>query len=132
MAVPPPGGRAEISDNAVAYMARQVGVERTDIAFSDWSGRTIEYHRARIRRALGFRECSVADADAMTWWLVDHVTQAERSPERVREHLLAECRRWKLKPLRRAGSCGPGRAGVRSCCSTGCRRGCRPRWSRSW
>ncbi|MGV9785305.1 DUF4158 domain-containing protein [Nocardia farcinica] len=59
-----------MSDNAVAYMARQVGVERTDIAFSDWSGRTIEYHRARIRRALGFRECSIADADALTWWSI--------------------------------------------------------------
>lgn len=93
-----PRGRAEIPDEAVAYVARQVGVERTEIAFYDWSGRTIEYHRAQIRQALGFRECSVADADALTWWLVDEVTQVERGGERVREHLLAELRRRKLEP----------------------------------
>lgn len=95
---PFPRGRAEIPDEAIAYVARQVGVERTDIAFYDWSGRTIEYHRAQIRQALGFRECTVADADALTWWLVDHVTQIERSGERVRQHLLAELRARKLEP----------------------------------
>nr|WP_275106954.1 DUF4158 domain-containing protein [Nocardia terpenica] len=93
-----PRGRAEIPDEAIDYVARQVGVERTEIAFYDWSGRTIEYHRAQIRKALGFRECTVADADELTWWLVDHVTQIERGGERVREHLLAECRRRKLEP----------------------------------
>jgi TnpA family transposase len=93
-----PRGRAEIPDEAIEYVARQVGVERTEIAFYDWSGRTIEYHRAQIRQALGFRECTVADADALTWWLVDQVTQIERGGERVREHLLAELRRRKLEP----------------------------------
>ncbi|MCZ9329678.1 hypothetical protein [Nocardia farcinica] len=34
----------------------------------------------------------------MTWWLVEEVTQVERSGERVREHLLAELRRRKLEP----------------------------------
>ncbi|MEV6138130.1 DUF4158 domain-containing protein [Nocardia sp. NPDC051990] len=93
-----PRGRAEIPDEAIEYVARQVDVERTEIAFYDWSGRTIEYHRAQIRKALGFRECTVADADELTWWLVDHVTQLERSGERVREHLLSECRRRKFEP----------------------------------
>ncbi|WP_084488804.1 DUF4158 domain-containing protein [Nocardia niwae] len=74
-----PRGRAEIPDGAIEYAARQVGVERTDIAFPDWSGRTIEYHRAQIRQALGFHECSVADAHALAWWFVDEVTRAERS-----------------------------------------------------
>ncbi|MFF7941490.1 Tn3 family transposase [Nocardia gamkensis] len=93
-----PRGRAEIPDEGIAYIARQVGVERTEIAFYDWSGRTIEYHRAQIRQALGFRECSVADSDSLTWWLIDHVTQVERNGERVREHLLGELRRRKLEP----------------------------------
>ncbi|MGV9667443.1 hypothetical protein [Nocardia niigatensis] len=34
----------------------------------------------------------------LKWWLVDHVTQIERSGERVREHLLSELRRRKLEP----------------------------------
>jgi hypothetical protein len=42
-----------------------------------------------IRRALGFREYTVADADALRWWLADEVTQVDRGGERVREYLLA-------------------------------------------
>ncbi len=93
-----PRGRSEIPDVAVDYVARQVGVERAEIAFYEWTGRTSKFHRTQIRQALGFRECTVADADVLTAWLVDHVTQVERSAERVREHLLAECRRRRLEP----------------------------------
>lgn len=93
-----PRGRSEIPDSAVDYLARQVGVQRTEIAFYEWTGRTSKFHRTQIRGALGFRECSVADADALTGWLVDHVTQVERSAERVREHLLARCRAERLDP----------------------------------
>jgi len=31
---------------------------------------------------LGYRECGVADAERLTAWLAEHVTHAERSPER--------------------------------------------------
>lgn len=93
-----PHGRSEIPDSAVEYVARQVGVEATEIAFYEWTGRTSKFHRTQIRQALGFRECTVADADLLIGWLVDHVTQVERSGERVREHLLAECRRRRVEP----------------------------------
>ncbi|MEV6212270.1 hypothetical protein [Kitasatospora sp. NPDC051914] len=46
----------------------------------EWSGRTVEYHRAQIRGHLGFRECSVADADKLTAWLAEHVACKERRP----------------------------------------------------
>jgi Tn3 transposase DDE domain/Domain of unknown function (DUF4158) len=89
-----PRGRGEIPDNAVEYVARQVEVARTEIAFYEWSGRTNRFHRNQIRGSLGFRECSVTDADAATDWLVAHVTQSERSGDQVRvrllEHLRAE------------------------------------------
>ena len=58
-----PRGRGELPDEAVEFVARQVGVEPTELGFYEWAGRTIEYHRAQIRGHLGFRECSVADAD---------------------------------------------------------------------
>ncbi|WP_329416167.1 DUF4158 domain-containing protein [Nocardia vinacea] len=93
-----PRGRAEIPDAAVDYVARQVGVERTEIAFYDFTGRTSKAHRAQIRESLGFRECSVADAEEIVAWLVEHVTQRERSGERVREHLLARLREVKVEP----------------------------------
>jgi hypothetical protein len=93
-----PRGRSEIPDAAVDYVARQIGVERTEIAFYEWTGRTSKFHRTQIRQALGFRECTVADAETLTVWLVDNVTQVERIAERVREHLLAECSRRRLEP----------------------------------
>ena len=93
-----PRGRSEIPDAAVDYVARQVDVPASVFAFYEWSGRTIEFHRGQIRRALGFRECGVADADKLTEWLVVNVTQAERSPERVRDELLARCRQERIEP----------------------------------
>jgi hypothetical protein len=84
-----PRGRSEIPDSAIDYVARQVRVAQTEIAFYEWSGRTSKAHRAQIRTALGFRECSVADADVLTQWLIEHVTQTERFADRVREQLLA-------------------------------------------
>ena len=73
-----PRGRSEIPDAAVEYVARQVGVERTEIAFYEWSGRTKRFHRNQIRDALGFRECTVADADCG-----DGVAGRERDPGRA-------------------------------------------------
>lgn len=49
-------------------MAAQVGVAASDLGFYNWSGRPIKAHRAEVRRALGFRECSVEDADKLTDW----------------------------------------------------------------
>lgn len=93
-----PRGRGEIPDEAVDYVARQVGVERTEVAFYEWSGRTNRFHRSQIRAALGFRECTVADAADLVLWLVGEVTQVERSADRVREHVLARCRSVKIEP----------------------------------
>src|SRR5262249_25984925 len=68
------------------------------------AGRTIEYHRAQVRRHLGFRECSAEDADTLTGWLAGGVGQAERRAARVREELLARCRAERIEPPS-AGRC---------------------------
>jgi hypothetical protein len=41
---------------------RQVGVPASDLGFYEWDGRTVEYHRAQVRKFLGFRECTVASS----------------------------------------------------------------------
>lgn len=46
----------ELPAAAVDYVARQVGVDPAELTHYAWSGRTIEYHPAQIRQALGFRE----------------------------------------------------------------------------
>ena len=37
-----PRGRAELDDEAVAFVARQVGVPASDLGFYEWAGSTIE------------------------------------------------------------------------------------------
>jgi hypothetical protein len=93
-----PRGRAELPQEAVDFVARQMKVAAGDLGFYEWSGSTIEYHRSQIRQHLGFRECGVADAERLTAWLAEHVAQAERTPERVREELLSRCRAERVEP----------------------------------
>lgn len=93
-----PRGRAELPDAAVEFVAGQVGVEAAELGFYEWQGRTAEYHRAQIRAHLGFRECSVADAEKLTEWLAGEVCVAERRPSMVRDELLAQCRTERIEP----------------------------------
>jgi hypothetical protein len=93
-----PRGRSELPDEAVEYVARQVVVSPGELGFYDWSGRSIKDHRAQIRRALGFRECTVADADKLAAWLAVYVAGAERRPERVRDALIERCRAEQIEP----------------------------------
>lgn len=80
-----PRGRGELPGGAVEFVARQVGVEPAELGLYEWTGRTIEYHRAQIRSHLGFRECTVADAEQLTQWLATAVCEAERRAELVRD-----------------------------------------------
>jgi hypothetical protein len=93
-----PRGRVELPGEAVEFVARQVGVDQAELAFYEWSGSTIAYHRAQIRTHLGFRECSVGDAEKLTEWLAVNVCEAERRPELVRDELLARCRAERIEP----------------------------------
>jgi len=93
-----PRGRGELPDNTVDHVARQVGVPPEDLGLYDWSGRQSKRHRVEVRQHLGFRECSVADADKLTAWLAEHIAQRERRPERVREELLAHCHTERIEP----------------------------------
>lgn len=90
--------RAELPGEAVEFVARQVQVPVSELDNYDWTGRTVEYHRAQIREHLGFRECSVADAEKLTAYLAEHVAHKERRPEQVRVELLARCRTESIEP----------------------------------
>ena len=93
-----PSGVSELPDGVVEFVARQLRAVPSDLASYEWRGRTVERHRAQIRERLGFRECTVADADQLTAWLADNVTERERRPDRVREELLARCHLERIEP----------------------------------
>ncbi|MGI8447798.1 MAG: DUF4158 domain-containing protein [Streptosporangiaceae bacterium] len=89
-----PRGRSELSDAVVGFVARQLGMDASELGFYEWSGSTIEYHRAH----LGFRVATVADQEKLTEWLAISVAHAERRPDRVREELLAQFRKEHIEP----------------------------------
>jgi len=93
-----PRHSGEVPARAVSYMADQVKVPADDLADYDWSGRTIEYHRAQIRAALGFREATREDEEKLAAWLGREVCPVELREERLLSALLARCRAERIEP----------------------------------
>ncbi len=82
----------------VEHVARQVKASAAELGFYEWSGRTMGRHRGEIREHLGFRECSVADAEKLTDWLAANVAHAERDADKVRVELLKRMREERIEP----------------------------------
>ena len=93
-----PRGHHELPDDAVEHVARQVGVPAHELRSYDMASRTAQRHRREIRRYTGFRECTVVDAEKLAFWLAKHVAETERRDDRVRDDLLARCRRELIEP----------------------------------
>jgi len=83
---------------AVETVARQVGVPVAAWAGYDWRGRTIEYHRAQIRAALGFREATDEDAAALGDWLGEQALALERRHNRLVAATRERCRSLRIEP----------------------------------
>ena len=125
-----PRGRGELHDDAVEFVARQLGVGAGSVGFYEWTGRTAIRHRAEIRAHFGFRECTVADADDLAGWLAAGYAQEERRYELVKDTLLAEVRSRSPSRRPRTGSSGSSTRGCarrRRSLSPGSRAGCRVR-----
>jgi TnpA family transposase len=93
-----PRGRSELPDVVVGFVAEQVKVSAVELGLYEWSGRTVERHRGQIRAHLGFRECSVEDAEKLTARLASEVCEAERDHARVCDRLLIRCRAERVEP----------------------------------
>src|SRR6478752_3221296 len=79
-----PRHAGEYPPAAVVYMARQVGVDPAGLVDYEWVGRTVEYHRAQIRRFLGFRRFGEDDEAKLAGWLADEVAPVEFVDEQLR------------------------------------------------
>ncbi|WP_228566901.1 Tn3 family transposase [Nocardia sp. SYP-A9097] len=79
-------------------MAEQVKVDPALLDAYRWSGSTIEYHRAQVRNAFGFRESSRSDEDKLASWLAAEVCPVELREEQLRHALLVRCRADRVEP----------------------------------
>jgi Domain of unknown function (DUF4158) len=95
-----PRNASELPPAAVSHIAEQVDVDPAQLARYDWSGRTIKYHRAQIRDALGFREVTRADEHRLIDWLAE-ICPGVLGEDRQRDALLSLC------PQRASGAARP-------------------------
>jgi TnpA family transposase len=93
-----PQYRGDVPPAALVHVARQLEVPPEFYTQYDWSGRTIERHRARIRQVLSFRESTDQDAEDLTLWLRQEVLPREHRLERLYEAVYAHCRTIQLEP----------------------------------
>lgn len=93
-----PSGPHEIPAEVVQFVASEVGVDLNAWEDYPWQGRSVEYHRSSIRAYLGFRESTVADTDALETWLVEEPLNQEHQMDRLREAVLARCRKLHIEP----------------------------------
>jgi TnpA family transposase len=82
----------------VEYIAPQLGLSPALWERYVWSGSTVEYHRAQIRRFLGFREVGARDTKSLTVWLSDAVLPHTQELEQVKARLFERCRELRLEP----------------------------------
>jgi TnpA family transposase len=93
-----PRHAGEVPRAAVRYVAGQVKVDPALFREYAWSGSTIEYHRAQIRSALGFRESTRVDEERLTEWLAAEICPVEMTGEGLKSALWARCRAERIEP----------------------------------
>lgn len=88
----------EVPVEAVEAIASQIEVPAEAWRGYDWRSRAATYHRAQIRAALGFREPTLDDTDALARWLEGQVSTLERRPDRLLVAARERCRSLRIEP----------------------------------
>src|SRR5262249_37128950 len=93
-----PNALTEIEPEAIDHVARQIGVETDPHDGFDLAPRTWKRHRAEIRALFGYREATVADAEALEDWLRDQAALVGAPPDHLVVRLEARCRELAIEP----------------------------------
>ncbi|RWK27976.1 Tn3 family transposase [Mesorhizobium sp.] len=83
---------ADIPDEAVTYLAEQLGVSNSDLLGYDFSGRSGRRHCADILRHLGFRRMKRADRAALADWIATERCPGGMSVSAMLEDVFLWCR----------------------------------------
>jgi uncharacterized protein DUF4158 len=93
-----PSRPEEVPVAAVESIACQIGVPATAWRSYDWRSRAIAYHRSQIRDALGFREATLDDVEALADWLDSQVSTLEHRSDRLLVAAHERCRSLGIEP----------------------------------
>ncbi len=88
----------EIPPAAVEYVASLVKVGAGLFSKYSWRGRTIERHRAQIRKRFGTHPATEDDEERLAQWLADKVCPIETNRDRLAEAVRERCRSTSIEP----------------------------------
>jgi Domain of unknown function (DUF4158)/Tn3 transposase DDE domain len=88
----------EVPAAGVVDPAEQLALDAGDWPGSAWDSRAFKYHRAEIRKLLGFREFTTADGEALGQWLQAEVLPETRAIESLRSRAVQHLREQRLEP----------------------------------
>ncbi|GGB64021.1 hypothetical protein GCM10011505_50690 [Tistrella bauzanensis] len=86
----------EVPDEAISYLAEQLGVRETGLDGYDFSGRSGRRHCAEILRHLGFRRMKRADRVALAGWMATELCPGGQSVAAMLEAVFLWCRDHKI------------------------------------
>ena len=87
-----PRDKHEVPAEVLRFVGEQVGEAAEGWLRYDWGGRSIKYHRAKIREFFGFREATVADVEEVASSYLEEVLPREQDAENLREAVHQSCR----------------------------------------
>lgn len=93
-----PQNSTELPPVVIDYVAKQLKISPEQFQKYAWRGRTIEYHRAQIRKLHGFREATVEDGNTLSQWLQKDILEQERNYEHLKVAVYHKCRELKIEP----------------------------------
>lgn len=93
-----PRRQRDVPQTAIEFVARQLRIAPAAYDRYDWQGRSIKLHRATIRVHLGFRQGTVADADAIVAWLIAEVLPHISRSDNIVETIYRRYRTLKIEP----------------------------------
>jgi Domain of unknown function (DUF4158) len=93
-----PRSARDVPTPVIDYVAQQLDLTPQLWLEYDWQGRAVKYHRAEIRKLLGFREATVADGQALVHWLCDHCLPHTRRWESIESTAYERLRALRIEP----------------------------------
>lgn len=93
-----PEKKNEIPRVVQAFVAEQLGLDESLYQQYNWQGRAIKYHRAEIRRQLGFHPMRLSDYRLLKQWLMEHILPQVVDDRLIKQSLYEELKARKLEP----------------------------------
>ncbi|SHK41876.1 DUF4158 domain-containing protein [Tepidibacter formicigenes] len=93
-----PSNKSDIPKAIIQYIAKQLDLDPNTLYNYDWTGRSIQYHKAQIRDFFGFKLVTVNDTQEVTDWLIKHINHHNAEAEYLKTEAYKKFREMKIEP----------------------------------